>query len=71
MKKFLCTMDPIVATFVIVVVVLYGGLAIQQGIGKLLLLLLFGVIFFAVIATIGFLLYKAIVFAQSKCKENQ
>ena len=69
MRKFLCTMDPFFAAMVIIIAILYGGLAVHKGIGVLAFLILFGVIGFVIIAGVAFLLYKAIVFAQSKCKE--
>ena len=67
-RNFLCKMDPILASLVIVVGSMVIGEAIWIGLGKFLLICLVGCILAALLFAIGMIVYKTIVLAQSHCK---
>ena len=67
-RNYLCTVDPICLTFVIVVGSLLIGEAIWIGIGHFLLIGLVGLILCALLFAIGTIVYKVVVLAQSHCK---
>lgn len=68
-KKFLCTMDAGNAAFVIVVGSLYLVCAVLMGWTKFIGAILLGLLLCGSFFGVGVGIYKAIKYAQSKCKE--
>ena len=69
-KRFLCTMDAGNAAFVIVVGSLYLVCAFLMGFTKFVGAVLLGTLLCGVFFGVGIGIYKAIKYAQSKCKEG-
>jgi len=67
-RDFLCKADPIGIAFVVVLGSLYLAMAIDMGIVKFISIIVIGLVLCGLITGVGWLVYKAVVFAQSHCK---
>ena len=70
-KQLLCTMDPFLATMNTITLFMLGVLIHMMGFEHVLIVIAAGAVCTVVLAGIGIGIYKAIVYAQSKCKEVQ
>ncbi len=70
-KKFLCTVDPVLLTMGLMVSALLIGEMYLMGFGVILLMLGVGCIMFMIAVAIGWCLYKTIVYAQGFCEKEK